>query len=199
GNPDLRSVIPNRMFHGLNGKRFEEVTLPGGFGHLQKGHATAFADFDRDGDQDIYMVLGGAYQGDRATSVLFENPGWPANNWLKLELEGRTANRSAIGARVEVDVVAANGATRTVRRTVNTGGSFGSGSLQLHIGLGRATRVAEVRIQWPDSARSKTTYGDIALNSAYYVRQGDKLAQLRLAPVPFLKKALGASGEHNHN
>ncbi|HEV8364563.1 MAG TPA: CRTAC1 family protein [Gemmatimonadaceae bacterium] len=202
GNPDLRSVIPNRMFHSVGGKRFDEVTLPGGFGHIQKGHATAFADFDRDGDQDIYMVLGGAYQGDRATSVLFENPGWAANKWIKLELEGRTANRSAIGARVAVDVVDASGATRTVRRTVNTGGSFGAGSLQLHIGLGRATRIEEVRIQWPDSARRKTTYSDLALNSAYHVRQGDKPAQLQQAPVPFLKKALGtpgAAGEHNHN
>ncbi|HEY7568531.1 MAG TPA: CRTAC1 family protein [Gemmatimonadaceae bacterium] len=202
GNPDLRSVIPNRMFHSVAGKRFEEVTLPGGFGHIQKGHATAFADLDRDGDQDIYAVLGGAYQGDLATSVLFENPGWPANKWIKLELEGRTANRSAIGARVEVDVVAADGEKRTVRRTVNTGGSFGSGSLQLHIGLGRATRIGEVRIQWPDSARSKTTYSDLSLNSAYHVRQGDKPALLSQAPVPFLKKALGtpgAAGEHKHN
>jgi hypothetical protein len=134
--------------------------------------------------------------------VLFENPGWPANKWIKLELEGRTANRSAIGARVEVDVVAADGEKRTVRRTVNTGGSFGSGSLQLHIGLGRATRIGEVRIQWPDSARSKTTYSDLSLNSAYHVRQGDKPALLSQAPVPFLKKALGtpgAAGEHKHN
>jgi ASPIC/UnbV protein/VCBS repeat protein len=201
GNPDLRSVIPNRMFHSVGGKRFDEVTLPGGFGHIQKGHATAFADFDRDGDQDIYAVLGGAYQGDRATSVLFENPGWAANKWIKLELEGRTANRSAIGARVEVDVVDAKGIARTVRRTVNTGGSFGSGSLQLHIGLGRATRIGEMRIQWPDSARSKTTYSDLTLNSAYHVRQGDKPAQLQQPPAPFVKKALGTPGEtvHTHN
>ena len=58
GNPDLRSVIPNRMFRNVEGKRFEEVTLPGGFGHIQKGHGAAFADLDRDGDQDVYMVIG---------------------------------------------------------------------------------------------------------------------------------------------
>jgi hypothetical protein len=46
GNPDLRSIIPNRMFRNVEGRRFEEVTLEGGFGHLQKGHATAFADLD---------------------------------------------------------------------------------------------------------------------------------------------------------
>lgn len=198
GNPDLRSVIPNRMFHSVGGTRFEEVTLPGGFGHIQKGHGAAFADFDRDGDQDIYMVLGGAYQGDRATSVLFENPGWAANKWLKLELEGRTANRAAIGARVEVDVQDANGSTRTVRRTVNTGGSFGSGSLQLHIGLGGAARIREVRVQWPDSARSRTAYRTLSLNSLYHVRQGDQPVQLQQPPMAFAKKPLG-TGEHQHN
>ncbi len=200
GNPDLRSVIPNRMFHSVNGKSFDEVTLPGGFGHIQKGHATAFVDLDRDGDQDIYMVLGGAYQGDRATSVLFENPVWAANKWIKLELEGRTANRLGIGARVELDVIDASGAARTVRRTLNTGGSFGAGSLQLHVGLGRATRIREVRIQWPDSARNKTSYGDLALNSTYHVTQGDRPVLLQRPPVPFIKKPLGAPpAEHKHN
>ena len=131
GSPTFQSLIPNRMFRNVSGRKFEEVTLPGGFGHLQKGHGTAFADLDRDGDEDIFMVLGGAYQGDKFTSVLFENPGWPDNAWISLELEGRSANRSAIGARVEVVVADANGAPRTLRRTVGTGGSFGSGSLQL--------------------------------------------------------------------
>jgi hypothetical protein len=185
GNPDLRSIVPNRMFRNVNGRRFEEVTLPGGFGHIQKGHATAFADLDRDGDEDIYMVLGGAYEGDRFTSVLFENPGWAKNAWIALELEGRSANRSAIGARVEVVVADANGTTRTVRRSVRTGGSFGAGSLQLHLGLGPATKVREVRIQWPDSARTKTSYADLALRHTYHIVQGAVPIDLARPAVPF--------------
>jgi hypothetical protein len=189
GNPDLRSIVPNRMFRNVNGKRFDEVTLPGGFGHIQKGHPTAFADLDRDGDEDIYMVLGGAYEGDRFTSVLFENPGWPTNAWIALELEGRTANRSAIGARVEVEVAGANGATRTVRRTVGTGGSFGSGSLLLHVGLGPATTVRAVRVQWPDSMRTRTSYAGLAVNHTYHVTQGSAPVLLDRPAVPFRKHA----------
>lgn len=83
GNPDLRSVIPNRMFRDVNGQKLEEVTLEGGFGHIQKGHGTAFVDLDRDGDNDVYMVMGGAYQGDRAMNVLFENPGFPTTRGLR--------------------------------------------------------------------------------------------------------------------
>ncbi|MEO8623929.1 MAG: CRTAC1 family protein, partial [bacterium] len=187
GNPDLRSVIPNRMFRSVEGRRFEEVTLPGGFGHIQKGHAVAFADLDRDGDEDVYEVLGGAYPGDRFSSVLFENPGWQGNAWITLELEGTTANRSAIGARVDVVVADASGSARTIRRTVRTGGSFGAGPLQLHVGLGRAASIREVRIAWPDSARTKASHAGLSLNRSYHITQGKSPVPLERPPVPFRK------------
>ena len=192
GNPDLRSVIPNRMFRNVGGARFEEVTLPGGFGHLQKGHAVAFADLDRDGDEDVFEVIGGAYQGDLATSVLFENPGWPGTSWINLQLEGTTANRSAIGARVEIVVADAAGAVRSIHRTVGTGGSFGAGPLQLHVGLGAAARIAEVRVQWPDKARSRTSYPALAVNRFYHITQGAAPVLLNRPPVPFRAAGAGA-------
>ena len=52
-------------------------------------------------------------------------------------LEGRRANRSAIGARVRVRVRMREGeASRDIHRVVSTGSSFGASSLQLEIGLG---------------------------------------------------------------
>jgi hypothetical protein len=199
GNPDLRSVIPNRMFRNVDGRRFEEVTLSGGFGHLQKGHAGAFADLDRDGDEDVYMVIGGAYQGDRYTSVLFENPGWPGRSWIGLHLEGRTANRSAIGARVTLELAGAGGATRTITRTVRTGGSFGAGSLQLHVGLGRATEVRSLRIVWPDSARTTTSYTGLPVNRTYRVVQGRAPTPLDRPHIPFRKvPPASPPGGHRH-
>ena len=200
GNPAFQSIIPNRMFRSVGGRRFEEVTLPGGFGHIQKGHGTAFVDLDRDGDEDVYMVMGGAYQGDRFSSVLFENPGWPDNKWITLELEGRSANRSAIGARVEVVVANASGALRTIRRTVGTGGSFGAGSLQLHIGLGQSAQVRKLRVLWPDSARTRTSYTDLAVNRTYHIIEGQEPVELARPPVPFRKMAFGApAAEHEHH
>src|SRR5262249_13498625 len=61
GNPSLSMLVPNRMFRNAEGKFFQDVTTATGTGHLQKGHAVAFADFDNDGCQDIYTVMGGAY------------------------------------------------------------------------------------------------------------------------------------------
>jgi hypothetical protein len=198
GNPELQSIIPNRMFRSLEGRRFEEVTLEGGFGHIQKGHATAFADLDRDGDEDIYMVMGGAFEGDRFANVLFENPGWRDRNWIALELEGRTANRSAIGARVELVVTEPGGGTRTLRRTVGTGGSFGAGSLQLHVGLGRATRVERLRIAWPDAGRSASSYPDLAVNRVYHIVQGEPPAVLERPPVMFRRSLTAPAEKHPH-
>src|SRR5207245_1927477 len=54
GDPDLGTLIPNRMFRNSEGKFFQDVTTSAGVGHLQKGHGIAFADLDNDGDQDIY-------------------------------------------------------------------------------------------------------------------------------------------------
>jgi hypothetical protein len=195
GNPDLRSVIPNRMFRNVGGTRFQEVTLPGGFGHVQKGHAIAFADMDRDGDQDVYARIGGAYEGDISTSVLFQNPGWQGTHWLTLTLQGTTANRSALGARVAIDVVDGAGATRTLYRTVSTGGSFGAGPLEMHVGLGSASRITQVRVQWPDRARTTTTYDTLTPDAHYRLVQGAPPARLTRPAVPF--RTVAAPGGHD--
>ncbi len=187
GSPDLNSVAPNRMFHNRNGASFEEVTLPGGFGHIQKGHAAAFADLTRSGQQDIYMVMGGAYEGDRFANVLFENPGWPDRRWITLVLEGTHSNRSAIGARVEVVARQPSGARRSIYRTVTTGGSFGSGPLELHVGLDRATAVERVTIRWPDAERTTTSYPALELDHRYRIVQGSPPEVLVAPPVPYHK------------
>lgn len=192
GNPDLRSVIPNRMFRNVDGRRFEEVTFEGGFGQIQKGHATAFVDLDRDGDADVYAVIGGAYQGDRFANVLFENPGWPDHAWIGLELEGRTANRSAIGARVRVQVIDDKGQPRTFHRTVGTGGSFGAGSLSLVVGVGRARSIERVDITWPDASRSTSSHTGLALRRTYHIVQGGTATVLDRPPVPFSTRGAAA-------
>lgn len=191
GAPDLRSIVPNRMFHNVGGERFEDVTFEGGFGHLQKGHAVAFADFDQDGDQDIYTSIGGAYEGDAFRNALFENPGvQPENAWVTLQLEGRTSNRSAIGARIRVSVTDPGGGRRQIYRTVSTGGSFGASSLQQEIGLGPATHIDEVQITWPNRERTVEVLSDLAINQYYKVVEGEgKAERLPKQAVPFRKQA----------
>lgn len=75
-----------------------------GLGHLPKGHGLAFGDIDADGDQDLYLQAGGFVPGDASSNALFLNPG-AGKRWLTLRLVGRTSNRPAFGARIEVEIV----------------------------------------------------------------------------------------------
>ena len=184
GDPNFATLIPSRMFRNDRGKRFQDVTTSGGFGTLQKGHAVAFADLDNDGDQDVYEDLGGAYHGDQYPNALLENPGH-GNHWIKLKLEGRTANRSGIGARIRIRCATPDG-DRIIHRTCNTGGSFGGNPLRLEIGLGRATEVKSVEIDWPGS-RSQQSVKIPRIDSAYRIREGESEVQnIPLKPMRFM-------------
>ncbi|MFT5287322.1 MAG: hypothetical protein ACI8TQ_003507 [Planctomycetota bacterium] len=183
GDPDYRSIVPNRMYRNAEGKRFQDVTTSGGFGHLQKGHAIAFADLDEDGDQDVFAVMGGAFEGDVFMNALFENPGH-GNRWIKLELEGTRSNRSAIGARVAVQIASPSG-ERSVHSTVSTGGSFGSSPLRRELGLADATRVLDVQVTWPGTTEP-VSYGSLELGRTWHIVEGESAPTERLAkPTPF--------------
>jgi hypothetical protein len=147
GYPNYEGLMPNVLYRGVEGRRFADVTLAAGVGHLQKGHAVSIADFDDDGDQDLFVEMGGAYPGDRFADALFRNPG-NGNHWLGVELVGSRSNRAGVGASIRVDIVE-GGAPRSIYRYVSSGGSFGCNPLRQTIGLGRAERVERVEVRWP--------------------------------------------------
>ena len=159
-----------RLYRSLGGERFVDVSLAAGFGHLQKGHAVVFADVDSDGNLDVFEQMAGAFPGDGFGDALFENPGF-GNRWLGLRLVGKGSNRSAIGARIRVDLVDAEGGRRSVHRRVNGGGSFGGNPLRQTIGLGRPERVAEVEVYWP-TTDSAQTFTDVGVDRLYRVVEG---------------------------
>jgi hypothetical protein len=182
GAPDLATLMPNRMFRNAGGRVFQDVTTAGGFGHLQKGHGIAFGDVDNDGDQDIYAVMGGWYSGDTFQNALFANPG-TANRYITLRLKGVTSNRAAVGARIELIVAGADG-ERHIHRTVGTGGSFGSSSLQQEIGLGAAESIAALKIRWPASGRTQV-FRDVPLDRVVAIREdSDSFELISIEPIP---------------
>jgi len=181
GDPDFRSLMPSRMFRNKGNLEFEEVTAPAGTGHLQKGHAVSFGDLGRDGDQDIYAVMGGAFEGDVFHNVLFENPGFD-HQWITLQLEGATSSRSAIGARIKV-VVEEEGTERSIYRTVGSGGSFGASSLQQEIGLGRADSLLTVEVTWPASGTVQQ-FPDLEMNQIV------RIEEERATPIPLDEEAV---------
>jgi len=195
GDPELATLIPNRMFRNDGGKHFQEVTSSGGFGMLQKGHAIAFGDIDNDGDQDVYSVVGGAVETDNFPNQLLLNPGH-GNHWLKLQLEGVKTNRVAIGARVRV-VVRENGAERSLYRIVGPGASFGANPLRLEVGLGQAADIVRVEVFWPVTGVTQIVTG-LERDRAYHILEGQAAAD-PVALKSFVIPTAPVPGAHHHH
>ncbi|WP_153800165.1 CRTAC1 family protein [Foetidibacter luteolus] len=179
GNPQYTSLVPNKMFKNINGKSFVDVTTSARVGNLQKGHGVSFADLDNDGDQDIYIDMGGAYSGDAYQNSLYVNPGQNNNRWVNISLQGVNCNRAAIGARLKLTFTE-NGKTRTIYRHVNSGGSFGSNPLLQHIGIGQATAVETVEIKWPGNNNVQVVK-NLKAGDQVLIRQGsDAITKVKL-------------------
>jgi hypothetical protein len=184
GDPDLATLVPNRMFKNVAGQRFAEITASSGTGQLQKGHGVSCADWDRDGDVDIFIEMGGAVAGDKYHNILFQNPG-QGNHWLTVKLVGQKTNRAAIGARIKV--VTAGGQPLTIHRHVTSGSSWGANPLQQTIGLARAQKIALLEIHWPTSGTTQV-FRDIAANQAIEVTEfADHYRKLDWKPIPLPK------------
>jgi hypothetical protein len=176
GEPQYSSIVPNKMYLNKNGERFIDVTYSGGFGNIQKGHAVGFGDFDLDGDQDIYTVIGGAFQGDNYYNSFYENPGM-GNNWVIIRLEGTKSNRAAIGALIIIDILE-NGKKRQIYHSVNTGSSFGGNSLQAELGIGKANKIESMRVIWPFAGRPQDLFFDLPANKIIKIVEGLEKAEI---------------------
>jgi tetratricopeptide (TPR) repeat protein len=169
GNPNYASLLPHVLLRNHDGKYFVDVTAASGTGELHKGHGVAFADIDRDGDEDILMKIGGAVPGDSHEFRLFENPG-NGNDWINLKLVGVKSNRSAIGARIKVTVENEAHGVRSIYRTVGSGGSFGASPMEQHIGLGKSAKILSVEVWWPTS-NTRQEFANVQKNQFLEIRE----------------------------
>lgn len=195
GAPSFASLVPNEMFRNDRGRRFQNVTSAGGFGHLQKGHGVAFADINNDGQQEVVANIGGAYPGDSYFKAVFANPGH-INRWICLQLVGKSANRLAIGARIKIIVKESEG-TREIHRVVGSGGSFGASPLRQEIGLGAAQSVDQVEVRWPISNKV-SRFKDVPVDRFYEIAE-DATSPRVVEPRKFSWSSLRAPAHHHHH
>lgn len=187
GNPDFRSLVPNKMFRNDSGKKFIDITTSSRMGNLQKGHGIAFADLRNTGNQDIFAQMGGAYIGDSYTSSLYLNPRNNNNNWISLKLDGVKANKAAIGSHIKLTFTE-NGVKRNVYKDVNSGGSFGSSPLRQEIGIGQAKIIDDIEIKWAGSGTVQH-FTNITPNQFLRITEGvDQYKVTQLAKLTFIDK-----------
>jgi hypothetical protein len=133
----------------------------------------AFADIERNGNEDLLAEIGGAVPGDSHAFRLFQNPG-NGNDWINLKLVGVKSNRSAIGARIKVTVENEgpnrSNTTRSIYRTVGSGGSFGASPLEQHIGLGKTARILNIEVWWPTS-NTRQKFSNVAKNQFLEIKE----------------------------
>jgi hypothetical protein len=140
-----------------------------GFG---SSHGAAWGDFDNDGFLDLAVAaLGGSDQ-----NRLFRNTG-NSNRWLLVNLIGTKSNRSAIGAKVRL-TARIRGETRTQYREKGTGAGSGQNDPRVHFGLGDATRIETLDIEWPSGG--KQTLSQVAANQILTVTEPDDRHRLQI-------------------
>ena len=128
--------------------------------HSSRG--LALGDYDNDGDVDVFI------NNMNETPSLLRNDSVRAGGFLSLRLIGKESNRSAIGARVKLEL-----GERTLVQEVRSGSSFMSSSdLRLHFGLGGTESVEKIQIEWPHRS-SKTVLTGVAANQFLEVTEGE--------------------------
>ena len=158
---------------GGTDKPFANVSAISGFNFPDDARAVALVDWDQDGRLDAWLTNRTA---PRVRLLRNEDPS--NNHFLALRLEGRTCNRDAIGARVEVVIGPASiggddssGESQTLVKTLHAGGGFVSQSSKwLHFGLGESGQVREIVVHWPGG--EPETFSDTEFGSWVRLVQG---------------------------
>ncbi|MCP4758899.1 MAG: CRTAC1 family protein [Planctomycetes bacterium] len=129
------------VLKGRSGPKFTPVSPAGGTADsiILTSRAAAFGDLDQDGGVDIVVV------NKDASANLYRNINSARGNWLALDIRD-ASGRPAIGA-----IVSAQLGERVLTRPVRRASSYmASNDPRVHFGLGSATALKNVTIQWPD-------------------------------------------------
>jgi hypothetical protein len=138
----IADLAGNNALHHNNGDgTFTPVTTGSLVNDGGVSYGCAWADYDNDGGLDLFVA-----NNDQG-NFLYRNSGTP-NAWLKVRCVGQASNRSGIGAKVRVR--AGIGGTHRLQVREITGGTLlASRPLVAHFGLGDATNVLTLRVEWP--------------------------------------------------
>lgn len=139
-----REAQPNEVFAGLGGGRFADLSALSGADDPGMSRGVAFADYDRDGRVDVYVV---PHDG---TPRLYRNVTARSGHWLEVRAVGTRSPRDACGATARARI----GKVTLVRQVLcgSVGLSSGSDPV-LHFGLGAAKSLRSLEILWPSGER----------------------------------------------
>ena len=154
--------------------RFANISAVSGLDFVDDARAHGLVDWDHDGDLDLWTANRTAPQ-----LRFLRNDITGANHFVALRLRGKTCNRDAIGARVEI--VAKGQPEQTLARALRAGEGFlGQSSKWLHFGLGKETTITKLTIYWPGDIDPQV-FTDVEPNRFYLAEQHEP--RLQLVPI----------------
>ena len=131
----------NLLFRNNGDGTFTQVKTGSLANDLGRSPTCAWGDYDNDGFLDLFVPRRAGQQ-----NLLYHNNG-NSNHWLLVKLAGTTSNRAAIGAKVRATAII-NGRRMTQMREIS-GGNRAQNDLRAHFGLGNATSVMTLQVEWP--------------------------------------------------
>ena len=132
----------NLLFHNQGDGTFDRVTTGSLVNENDTWVGAAWGDLNNDGFPDLFIAN---LQGKNA---LYLNSG-NTNQWLTIQCEGRVSNRAAIGTKVRVKATIHGKEMWQMREISGGGGLASQNDLRAQFGLGDATNVDIVRVEWP--------------------------------------------------
>ena len=155
----------NLLFRNLGNGQFEDVTseMGEGFALRKTSRASAFGDYDNDGDIDILVTNW------NQTVDLLRNEGGNQNNWIQVQAVGTKSNRSAIGARIKVVA----GELTQYAEVKSSGSYLAFSDLRVHFGLKDAEQIDLLEIRWTSGIVDSATH--LSVNQRFIAVEGDKI------------------------
>ena len=137
----------------------DAAKVNGGF-HLTLG--VAAADYDADGDLDLFIVNSGG------KPMLLRNDGENRQNWLQIRTVGTVSNRDGVGALVKVSA----GDLHQIQQVTAGDSYLSQSSLDVEFGLAHHEKVNQIVIQWPSGIVQ--TLIDVEVNQRLIVVESAK-------------------------
>ncbi len=161
----------DKVFLGGPDGKFVDISPVSGADSITDGRGTVFADFDNDGDTDLFLTT---IQGP--VHLMFRNNIGQDARWIRFVLEGTRSNRDAVGAIVKVS--AGDG---TEAKVVSAGAGYLSGHDQrLLFGLGMAAQTDSVEVRWPSGLVQR--FGALRAGQTLRLTEGEETpAPVRVA------------------
>jgi Tol biopolymer transport system component len=161
--PDMR----NFLYRNDGPAGFTRVMEGAVAAHADTSAGAAAADYDRDGDLDLFVANWGGGDEDNR---LYRNE-TSDRSWIVIRLEGQRSNRFGIGARLRLKATIGGRSTWQTRWLLPATGYASGNEPTVHFGVGDAVAIEALEVHWPSGVVDR--HNDVQPDAFYIVVEGE--------------------------